>query len=87
MKVVAHKAKTQDYHIKSQQGDCDIIHSGDKVFPALEDVILLQSMTAYMIIAFHFFDQVKEYGGMYRKIIKKILQIFLFFTIIKFLNR
>lgn len=85
--MVAHKAKAQDYHIKSQQGDRDIVHSGDKVLPALEDVIPLQSMTAYMIIAFHFFDQVKEYDGMYRQIVKKILQIFLFFTIIKFLNR
>ena len=55
MEVVTHKAEAENLYIKSQYADCNVIHPGNEIFPAFENVIPFQSMTAHMIISLHDF--------------------------------
>lgn len=70
--MVTHEAEAQYADIKTQHADCNIVHPSDKVFPILEDVILLQSVTADMIISFHGFSvEIMSFPPKHYHIIKK----------------
>mgnify|MGYP003458155808 CR=1 FL=1 len=61
--MIAHQTKAQYSQIKSKQGDCDIVHPCNKVFPALEDVISLKASTADVIVTFlHFSFEGTDYS-------------------------
>jgi len=63
VKVIAHQAKAQYSQIKSQQGDCYIVHPCNKILPALENVIPLKSSAADVIETFlHFYFQGTYYS-------------------------
>ena len=57
MKMIAHEAEAQNDYVKTQDTDSNVIHSSNKIFLFLKNVILLQSVTAYVIITFHFLVQ------------------------------
>ena len=57
--MIAHKAEAQDLYVKSKYADCDVIHPGNEVLPAFENVVPFQSMTAHVIISLHTFFRMK----------------------------
>lgn len=52
MEMIAHQAECDNGDIKTKNADCDIIHTLNKIFTCLEDIIPLKTFAAHVIIAF-----------------------------------
>ena len=55
--MIAHEAEAQNDYVKTKNTDSNVIHPRNKIFLFLKNDIFLQSVTAYVIITFHFLVQ------------------------------